>query len=58
MSLSATEAAQESWEQLHGYGVDVVCWDCGDAAVVRFINGEPLDESSMVCHCSGEMEIL
>jgi hypothetical protein len=55
MTTSASEAIQEDYDFSHGYDVDVACSDCGDAAIVRFCNGEPVEESAMNCHCGGEL---
>lgn len=56
MATSLDEAMRDCSEQASGVDVDVTCSDCGDAAVVRFIAGDPVDESAVSCHCGGEME--
>lgn len=37
------------------YDVDVGCSSCGEAAIVRFLAGEPLEESALICHCGEEL---
>ena len=56
MTFSVDEALQDAHEAEHGYDQDVSCSDCGEAAIVRFRDGEPTDESAMRCHCGGEFE--
>jgi hypothetical protein len=56
VATSLDEAMKDAHEQRCSYDVDVACTDCGDAAIVRFLNGEPVDESAMHCHCGGAME--
>lgn len=51
----ASEAIQEDREFTHGIELDLACSDCGDAAIVRYINGEPVEESAMHCHCGGDL---
>jgi hypothetical protein len=56
MSTSLGEAQQEAHEQVHGYDLDILCSGCGTAAIGRFLNGEPVEESAMQCGCGGEFE--
>lgn len=58
MTTTPAELMQDAHEQIHGYDVDVACCDCPEAAIVRFLNGEPVDESAMHCHCGGEFEVV
>lgn len=52
---SVDEAMRDDLERSSAYDVDVACSDCGDAAIVRYVDGEPADEAAMTCHCGGEM---
>lgn len=53
--MNPAEAIQEDYEFRNGVDVDHACSDCGDALVVRYINGEPIEESAVTCHCGGEL---
>jgi len=54
MTASADELMQDAQRQHHPYPVEVACSDCGEAAVVLFCAGEPVNPSSLDCHCGGE----
>ncbi|HYJ21077.1 MAG TPA: hypothetical protein VEW07_03520 [Solirubrobacterales bacterium] len=56
MTYSLDEAMRDRCEQETGVDVDVVCSDCGDAAIVRYLHGEPVDATALDCHCGGEFE--
>jgi hypothetical protein len=58
MSTSATELMQDAHQREHGYDEEVRCSSCPEAAIVRFRDGEPVEESSMQCRCGGEMEVI
>lgn len=53
---SVDEAMRDDLEQSSAYDVDAVCSDCADAAIVRFVNGEPVDAAALDCPCGGEFE--
>lgn len=56
--ISLHEAEQDAFEAEHGYEQEVRCCQCGEGFIRRFWEGEPIDESSMTCHCGGELEAI
>lgn len=58
MTTTPDELLQDAYEHQHGYDVDVACTHCSEITVVRFRDGEPVDESSMACPCGGGFEEL
>lgn len=58
MTWTADDVMQDRADCELGYDQDVSCSNCGDAAIVRFRDGEPTDEAQIVCHCGGEYEVI
>lgn len=56
MTTTPDELMKDAQDFDRGHDVEVACLDCGDALLVRFRAGEPEDQSSMCCHCGGELE--
>jgi hypothetical protein len=54
MTSSVDELMLDAQCQQRPYPVEVACSSCGDAAVVQFCAGEPVNPSSLDCHCGGE----
>jgi hypothetical protein len=57
MTTSVDDALRDEERRTHPYPEDVKCLDCGEGFVVDFIDGEPVDEKSMACHCGGELVV-
>lgn len=58
MTWTADDVMVDQADREHGYEQEVRCIQCGDGFIRRFWEGEPVDESSMTCHCGGELEIV
>jgi len=58
MTWTLDDALLDAHRAEHGYEQEVRCIQCGDAFIRRFREGDPVDESSMVCHCRGELEAI
>jgi hypothetical protein len=52
VSLSLDEAMQDAHREHHPYDVEVVC-KCGEAWMVRFLAGEPVELDALDCRCGG-----
>lgn len=58
MTWVLDEAQQDAYEAELGYEQEVRCCQCGEGFIRRFWEGDPVDESSMTCHCGGELEVV
>lgn len=58
MTWNLDEALQDAHEAEHAYDVDVSCVSCHKPAVVRFLDGEPVEADAMGCPCGDLREIV
>jgi hypothetical protein len=58
MATSVDDAMRDAEDQAYAYDVDVSCVGCRKPAVVRFLDGEPVEADAMGCECGDLWEIV
>lgn len=58
MATTVDDAMRDVEDQVYLYDVDTSCAGCREPAVVRFLDGEPVEADAMACPCGDLREIV